>query len=284
MAARSGDMKAVQTIYISNPLSINSKALYNSLSFLLHLGIAALEGPLRDWGFCENHSENDELVRRKTLLGANMIVGPRTEPEAWSGQAQVVSYLCKNMADVRAAAMDDMGAIHSAAQKDHLEVVRILLSSGVSVEAVTRKGMTPLHYAVQGSHLELVKYLLKKEANPTAKTKPGKTPLDLASSEEVRSLLVDHEKSSEREDLNGKDKIEGSDLNPPPEGKAEITCDGAGFVASHEEEVDDEQNDETLKRKNGEDQRPEITPQSKKEKVALSHLLVEDDAQDEENE
>ncbi|KAK4357831.1 hypothetical protein RND71_023441 [Anisodus tanguticus] len=36
---------------------------------------------------------------------------------AWSGHAQIVDYLSKNKADVGAAAMDDMGAIHFAAQK-----------------------------------------------------------------------------------------------------------------------------------------------------------------------
>ncbi|TYI47505.1 hypothetical protein E1A91_D13G178500v1 [Gossypium mustelinum] len=38
-------------------------------------------------------------------------------------QAQVVSYLCKQKADIGAVAMDGMGAIHFAAQKGHLEVV-----------------------------------------------------------------------------------------------------------------------------------------------------------------
>ncbi|TYH09828.1 hypothetical protein ES288_A07G128600v1 [Gossypium darwinii] len=41
----------------------------------------------------------------------------------WARQAQVVSYLCKQKADVGAAAMDGMGAIHFVAQKGHLEVV-----------------------------------------------------------------------------------------------------------------------------------------------------------------
>nr|VDC99259.1 unnamed protein product [Brassica oleracea] len=41
---------------------------------------------------------------------------------AWAGD--VVSYLCKNKADVDVAAVDDMGAIHFASQKGHLEVVR----------------------------------------------------------------------------------------------------------------------------------------------------------------
>ncbi|MFQ6666490.1 hypothetical protein Gotur_032814 [Gossypium turneri] len=63
---------------------------------------------------------------------------------AWARQAQVVSYLCKQRADVGAAAMDGMG---------------------VSVRTTNRKGFTPLHYAVQGSHLEVIKVLLKKGAS-----------------------------------------------------------------------------------------------------------------------
>ncbi|PPD83071.1 hypothetical protein GOBAR_DD20010 [Gossypium barbadense] len=39
-------------------------------------------------------------------------------------QAQVVSYLCKQKADVGAVAMDGMGAIHFAAQKGHLEKLK----------------------------------------------------------------------------------------------------------------------------------------------------------------
>ncbi|KAK1359611.1 protein phosphatase 1 regulatory subunit 12C [Heracleum sosnowskyi] len=72
-------------------------------------------------------------------------------------------FLCENKADVGAATMDDMGAIHFAAQKGHLKVVQILISSGVSVKSANRKGMTALHYAAQGSSLELVKYLVKKD-------------------------------------------------------------------------------------------------------------------------
>ncbi|KAH9620186.1 hypothetical protein KSS87_019005, partial [Heliosperma pusillum] len=114
---------------------------------------------------------------------------------AWAGHANVVTALCKHKADVGAAAMDDMGAIHFAAQKGHLEVVKTLVSSGASLKAVNRKGFTVLHYAVQGSHIELTKYLLKKGLNLNTKTKAGKTALDLASNAEIRSLLVEHEKT-----------------------------------------------------------------------------------------
>ncbi|KAK1327004.1 hypothetical protein QJS10_CPA01g03017 [Acorus calamus] len=117
---------------------------------------------------------------------------------AWSGQTEVVMYLCNNKADVGAAAMDNMGAIHFASQKGHTEIIRILLSSGVSVKATNRKGFMPLHYAIQGSHLDLIKYLVRKGASLSAKTKAGKTPLDLAS-DEVRAFVLECEHSFKNE-------------------------------------------------------------------------------------
>lgn len=55
---------------------------------------------------------------------------------AWFGQTEVARFLCKNNADIgAAAAMGDTAAIHFAAQKGHLEIIRILLSSDVSVKA-----------------------------------------------------------------------------------------------------------------------------------------------------
>ncbi|KAK2991278.1 hypothetical protein RJ640_024543 [Escallonia rubra] len=198
---------------------------------------------------------------------------------AWSGQAQVVSYLCKNKADVGAAAMDDMGAIHFAAQKGHLEVVRILLSSGASVKASTRKGMTALHYAVQGSHLELVKYLVKKGSNLSAKTKAGKTPLDLASNEEVRSALVECEMVSSKGDLNAEKKAEEGQPMSSSQENVENSVDEAS-AARHEEA--EHEKDESVKRKAGEGDIKEAPTEPKKAKVALNHLLTSDDTQEEE--
>ncbi|CDP14954.1 unnamed protein product [Coffea canephora] len=194
---------------------------------------------------------------------------------AWSGQTKVVEYLCKK-ADVGAAAMDDMGAIHFAAQKGHTEVVRILFNSGVPIKSHNRKGMTALHYAAQGSHLELVKYLIKKGATIDAKNKAGKTPVDLAGSEEIRAFLVQCQTTSSKEVLNGKGKISEGRPNSSLEenaGTAEIEVPDTG------EEPDDER-DESFKRKSDEDTAKDILPQTKKPKVALNHLLAADDTQE----
>lgn len=193
---------------------------------------------------------------------------------AWSGQAEVVSYLCKHKADVGAAAMDDMGAIHFAAQKGHLEVIRTLLSSGASINAFTRKGLTPLHYAVQGSHLELVKYLVKKGASLSAKTKVGKTPVDLANNEEILSFLEEYERSSKKRDLHGRQKAGESDSKPSMQEKEENTGDKAPSV------VHDELENEKVEMK---DDRKEASSEPKKARIALNHLLTaDDDLEDEE--
>ncbi|KAL6176121.1 hypothetical protein ACLB2K_052757 [Fragaria x ananassa] len=193
---------------------------------------------------------------------------------AWAGQTEVVNFLCKNKADVGAAAMDDMKAIHFAAQKGHVEVVRALLSSGALVKSSTRKGLTPLHFAVQGSHVELIKYLARKGADLTTKTKAGKTPLELASNDEVRSCLEECERSSEKGDLNVKQKDEESD--PKTIQQEDMKSGGEAPDSGNDEHT----KDDSLKRKGDSG---EASGEPKRTKVSLNHLLAaDDDIQDEE--
>ncbi|KAL1556911.1 putative ankyrin repeat protein [Salvia divinorum] len=236
-AARSGDLKAVQAICITNPLAVNSRDRHSRTP--LHLA-------------------------------------------AWAGHSEVVSYLCKNKADAGAAAMDDMGAIHFAAQKGHLDVVKILLASGVSVKSCNRKGMTALHYSAQGSNLEFINYLLKKGANKNNKNKAGKTAVDLASSEEIRKLLLEYEPSSQRVVSSGNENEEKAETKTASVEEAVEGSDG-GTAAVQGDDGNEEGEDESLKRKNG-DSNEENRQGTKKTKVALGHLLAEDDMPEEEEE
>ncbi|KAF5198294.1 Ankyrin-1 [Thalictrum thalictroides] len=215
---------------------------------------------------------------------------------AWSGQTEVVNYLCKNKADVGAAAMDDMGAIHFAAQKGHVEVVRALLLSGVSIKTINRKGLTPLHYAAQGSHLDLVQYLVRKGASLTTMTKAGKTPLDLATKVEVVSFLKGCQDSSKQgENQTSKGNVEKCDSKPSMEDKATGSSDETVIKRKEEGEKDSEDEnlrssgedqdhvEEKLKRK-GEGDKDEMEGNSskpKKARVALNHLLFADYTQEE---
>ncbi|KAK7407062.1 hypothetical protein VNO78_08702 [Psophocarpus tetragonolobus] len=197
---------------------------------------------------------------------------------AFSGQTEVVTYLCKHKADVGASAMDDMAAIHFASQKGHVEVVRALLSAGASLKAATRKGLTSLHYAVQGSHLELIKYLTKKGANLGAKTKAGKTPLDLATNEEICAFLEESERSAKNGELGKKDKDKAEESDDP---KTAASGSEGDFNAEPSAAAANEEN-EREKRKGNEGDAREESSQPKKARIKLSHLQSSDDTQEEE--
>ncbi|XP_020699314.2 ankyrin-1-like [Dendrobium catenatum] len=200
---------------------------------------------------------------------------------AWSGHAEIVSYLCNNKADVGASAMDDTGAIHFASQKGHIEVVRILLSFGVSIKSINRKGMTPLHFAIQGSHIELVKYLIRKGANLSSKNKTGETPLDLIKSEEMRSLINELEQS-----LKNKDQTtsSGTDEFPLKPSNAEDVKDVHALSSCDQVDTDLDTDEKREKRKGDDDDITQDSlpvPDAKKSKVSLAHLLAEDDIEEE---
>ncbi|KAK1273459.1 hypothetical protein QJS04_geneDACA012221 [Acorus gramineus] len=221
-----------------------------------------------------------------TLTDLNL----RLHLAAWSGQTEVVRYLCNNKADVGAAAMDNMGAIHFASQKGHTEIIRILLSSGVSVKATNRKGFMPLHYAIQGSHLDLIKYLVRKGASLSAKTKAGKTPLDLAS-DEVRAFVLECELSFKNEgetkcneELATKETVEEgeaveheqNDEAGHDEGEKRKIEVEEGEAVEHEHN-DEPGYDEGEKRKVEAPEEDDSLPNPKKAKVVLSHLVAADD-------
>lgn len=193
---------------------------------------------------------------------------------AWSGHAEIVSYLCKNKADAGASAMDDTSAIHFASQKGHVEVVQVLLSSGASIKSTNRKGMTPLHFAVQGSHMELVKYLIRKGADLGTKNKSGETPLDFVKSVEMRSLIDECAKSPKNEDQLRTSK--------PDEFSSKLsdTEDCKDVHVNDSSDQGDAGIDGREKRK-GEDVSDNNLTDLKKRKVSLGHLLAEDDSEEE---
>ncbi|KAI3964484.1 hypothetical protein MKW92_052561 [Papaver armeniacum] len=212
LAARTGDINAVQSIIASNPLTVNSRDKHSRTP--LHLA-------------------------------------------AWAGNNEVVSYLCKNKADVRAAAMDDMGAI-PLLLKGHLEVVRTLLSSGASVKSCNRRFDTP--------------YLVRKRSSLSTKTKAGKTPLDLTNSEEIRSCLVEKTTRFARNNQNVKEENEEKDPKPSTEENSLQTLEPVVEDAIMQ---DERQDTETGNEKRKGDE---------KAKIALNHLVgADDDAQEEEN-
>ncbi|KAB5573787.1 hypothetical protein DKX38_000981 [Salix brachista] len=117
----------------------------------------------------------------------------------WAGRG--MTHLCKHKADVGAAAMDDMGAIHFASQKGPLEVFRTLLSSGV----------------------------------------PSKLPPERVSAslcEETHLFVEESGKTSKKGTLNGKEKAEVSEPKTSLEDKSEYSG-GEATAGEHEEQVNE---------------------------------------------
>ncbi|XP_006662645.1 ankyrin repeat domain-containing protein 29 [Oryza brachyantha] len=232
----------------------------------LHLHKAARSGDLAAVeSLCEANplalSSRDRLSRTPLHLAA------------WAGHVDVVKCLCKHKADVGAAAMDDTAAIHFASQKGHVEVVRELLVSGASVKAKNRKGFTALHFASQNSHLELVKYLVKKGADITLKTKGGQTALHVAEKDDVRAFLKECELSLKKggELPSEKKDDSASTIAEKPGDDGAATKDGDEVGLGE-------------KRKNDGIAAGSRSPELKKTKVSLGHLVSANDLDEDEEE
>ena len=84
--------------------------------------------------------------------------------------------------DVNAAQGDGMTALHWAARRGEVEMVRMLIAAGGNVRATTRLGSyTPLLLASQGGNAPVIEALVAAGADVKGTTAAGVTPLMLAS-------------------------------------------------------------------------------------------------------
>ncbi|KAF6736985.1 Ankyrin-3, partial [Oryzias melastigma] len=80
-----------------------------------------------------------------------------------AGQAEVVTELVTNGANVNAQSQNGFTPLYMAAQENHLEVVRFLLENGASQSIATEDGFTPLAVALQQGHDQVVSLLLEND-------------------------------------------------------------------------------------------------------------------------
>jgi ankyrin repeat protein len=80
-------------------------------------------------------------------------------------------------ADVRAAAKNGDTALHTAASRGYVEIVRYLLDKGADLNAANQAGDTPLHSAATRGSPVVIRLLAERGARLDAKNKKGLTPL-----------------------------------------------------------------------------------------------------------
>lgn len=100
------------------------------------------------------------------------------------------------VAALLASGMDGSPALHDAALKGRIDMLKVLLARGADVNHRNSTGATPLHDAAIGGNAEAARVLLEHGANVNAReTETGDTPLYMAAAmgrEEVAALLLKH--------------------------------------------------------------------------------------------
>src|SRR3989454_6709464 len=106
-------------------------------------------------------------------------------------------------ADVNAAQVDGMTALHWAVYNDDTDTAGLLVRSGADVNAANLYGVPPLALACTNGNAELVRLLLDAGANANAQLRGGETVLMTAaragSLEAVKALLARGAKPNARE-------------------------------------------------------------------------------------
>ncbi len=115
-----------------------------------------------------------------------------------------VQSLMEKRADVNAAQVDGMTALHWAVHHEDLATARRLVTAGADVKAANRYGVRPLSLACTAGNTELVELLLKAGVDPNTQLPGGETALMTAARTgrvgPVRALLA------RKADVNAKER------------------------------------------------------------------------------
>ncbi|XP_045483729.1 poly [ADP-ribose] polymerase tankyrase [Harmonia axyridis] len=104
---------------------------------------------------------------------------------------EVAEYLLEHGADVNAQDKGGLIPLHNASSYGHLDIAALLIKHDTVVNATDKWGFTPLHEAAQKGRTQLCALLLAHGADPFLRNQEGQTPVELASADDVRSLLQD---------------------------------------------------------------------------------------------
>lgn len=100
---------------------------------------------------------------------------------AEASDAKAVRELVGRKAEVNAAQVDGMTALHWAVYHDDLATATLLVGAGADVHVENRYGVTPLSLACTNGNAAVVELLLGAGANPEQTLRGGETPLMTAS-------------------------------------------------------------------------------------------------------
>ncbi|OAY72889.1 Ankyrin-2 [Ananas comosus] len=161
-AARSGDLRTVESICNSNPLAINSRDRHSRTP--LHLAAWAGQTEVVSY-LCKHKADVGAAAMDDT--GAIHFASQK-------GHTEVVRVLLSAGVSIKAGNRKGMTPLHYAAQGSQLELVKYLVRKGADIKSKTKGGQTPLNLAENEevcAFLKECEQSLKKgsELNPSKK-------------------------------------------------------------------------------------------------------------------
>ncbi len=125
--------------------------------------------------------------------GSRSLRGRSLHEVAREGDAEAAGLLLEVGADANAEDRCDWTPLHCAAEGGQAELAGLLLDKGADVNARGDVDWTPLHRAADAGHVDVAQVLLEAGADVNARAKNGQTSMAVARTEEMKSLLRQHE-------------------------------------------------------------------------------------------
>lgn len=108
---------------------------------------------------------------------SSRVLTPEIVIDAWGGDTMAVKAALDSGADVNAVDRGGGTALHQAAAKRHVPVVKLLLAAGADAKIADSAGRTALHFAARYLQPEIAQLLLDAGADVDAVDEEGNTPL-----------------------------------------------------------------------------------------------------------
>ncbi len=203
-----GHMETARMLIVEYEVDVNAQDK-NGLTALHHLSSCGYENIAN---IVKMLIENGAKVNMPTLKGRTALI-----EASMYGRLGALKALIENGAHANIRDNDGRNALMGVCLSDWdseddkiREIIEILLKNGVSIDGKDYAGETALMIFSEAGEIEAVKTLLEFGANVHIKNKEGKTALDLATDEQVKSLLVAAERSSTKRDGSVMDAREGT--------------------------------------------------------------------------
>ncbi len=117
---------------------------------------------------------------------------------ALKNRVKVIKVLIEHGSSLTALGTDGWMPLHLATVSASLDAVRTLLEAGADTNAQSEFGDTPLHLSIISQNPKIVRLLLEGGADPSVKNEKGLTPVEKARNESKTALVALMEKPVKR--------------------------------------------------------------------------------------